>query len=389
MEKNKILIISVQFLLWGMALLAMALLWDRWMLDGPHGPYRWVGMDIAPFWVGVREMFRGVNPYSPETLLKIQDVVYGGPALGEDPMMFVFPAWMFILVAPFSLLPYKWAVILYTGSLLWAMFNFLYKIASILGNKNFLAQSLWLVLLILGSLPFLVISVIKGQLGYFSLLALFAAHHISKKRPLLAGIILGFALIKPTVTVIPIVGFLLWALLQKDWKFLSGFTGIMTLLLATSYLAVGNWIPDYLDMLGIKGGMPVLWSIEILSMPWNILYVGIFIGIGILSFYLAHKRKREYWFSAVILAGIALTPMRWIYDLFLGILILTERRNFSLPQSVMAGVATLSPWVLVLVPETMRWNTAVVGLPLIWATTLLVLFFTDNLKAIEKTEDTA
>jgi hypothetical protein len=389
MKNNKILAVLLQFLVWITALHAIAWLWDRWMLVGPYGPYRWVGMDFAPFWVGVREMFHGINPYGPETTLKIQEMVYGGPALGEDPMMFVYPAWMFILIAPFSLMPYKWAVILFAGSLLWAMFNILYKTASILGDKNFRAQALWLVWLILGSLPFLVISVTKGQLGYLSLLALFAAHYVRKQQPLLAGIVLSLAVIKPTVTVIPVAGFLVWALLQKNWKFLSGFTGCMAILLATSYLAIGNWLPDYIEMLGTKGGMPVLWSLAILKPPWNIYYSGIFIGIGIFSFYLSLKGRRGYWFSASILLGIALTPMRWIYDLYLGVLILTERRNYSLLQSLMAGISILSPWVLILVPETLRWNAAVIGLPLIWAATMLALLFTKNLKVIEEVGDAA
>jgi hypothetical protein len=380
MKKNKTLTISLQFVLWSTALITIAWLWDRWMLNGPHGLYRWVGMDFAPFWVGVRDMLHGINPYSPETTLKIQELVYGGPAaLGEDPMTFSYPAWIFILIAPFSLIPYKWAVILYAGTLLWAMFNFLYKIASILENKNFLIQSLWLVLLILGSLPFLVISVTKGQLGYICLLALFVAYRIWKRHPLMAGIILGFALIKPTVTVIPVTGFLLWVLVQKNWKFLSGFTGIMAILFMTSYAAVGNWIPDYLGAVGSKVSTTILWSIEILSLPWNILYASIFIIIGIFSFYYSFTKKEyDYWFSAIILLGIAVTPMRWIYDLFLGILLIAEKRNFSRLQSFTVSIAIISPWVLVFIPETTRWNAAVIGLPLIWAATLLMLIFTEN-----------
>jgi Glycosyltransferase family 87 len=385
MNKNTRWIILAQIFLWAMALLGVAWLWDHWMLVGPHGPYRWVGMDFAPFWVGVREMFHGINPYSPETTLKIQELVYGGPALGADPMMFVYPAWLFAPIASFSLMPYKWAAIIYTGTLLWALLNFLFILSSKLGKGNFLKQSLWLAWLILGSLPFLVISVTKGQLGYLSLLALFLAYQLRKQKPLVAGILLGFALIKPTVTVIPVAGFLLWTLLQKDWKFLSGFAGCMATLLIASLLAVGNWLPDYFKMLGTKGGMPASWSLEILMRPWNILYAGFFIGMVAFAFYWSHKKNRDYWFPAVILAGIALTPMRWIYDLYLGILILVDEKDLSPYQSIIAGIAIISPWFLVLVPEEMRGNAAVIGLPLIWAVTLLVLVLPENLNAKVKT----
>jgi len=343
------------------------------MLNGPHGPYHWIGMDFAPYWVGVQNMLHGVSPYSPETLVKIQNTIYGGPALGNDPMVFAYPAWMFILILPFSLMPFKWAVIFYVGTLLWGMINLIFKLASILGKGNRLAQSFWAVWITLGSLPFITISVTRGQLGYLSLLALFFAYRVLNKKPELAGLLIGFALIKPTVTVAPVIGFLLWSLLQRNWRFFLGFISCMSILLATSFLAVGNWIPGYLDILRTTGGMPVFWSMKILSTPWNILFLLVFIGICLGSFILLLKKeKRNYWFSAMILVGIALTPMRWIYDLFLSILLLAEERNLSRLQSIIAGLAVISPWILFFIPETIRWNVAVIGVPLIWAVYLLV-----------------
>src|SRR5688572_19399273 len=83
-------LVIVQLVLWVGAITTIAWLWDHWFLSGPHGPYRWVGMDFVPYWVGGREMLAGANPYSPETTLKIQQAVYGGPAMGNDPMMFVY-----------------------------------------------------------------------------------------------------------------------------------------------------------------------------------------------------------------------------------------------------------------------------------------------------------
>lgn len=372
---NKGLLILLEVILWAAALGAITWLWDRWMLDGPHGPYRWVGMDFAPFWVGVREMFHGADPYSAETTLKIQQVVYGGPAKGNDPMMFVYPAWIFILVAPFSLLPFKWAAVLYIGTLLWGMLNVLYLIAWNLSDKKPVSHILWMAWLTIGGLPFLVISVTKGQLGYLSLIALFVSRRFWNRHPYLAGILLGLALVKPTVTVIPAAGFLLWALLEKNWKYLVGFFTCMAVLFATSLPAGGGWIPGYLAMLGIKGGMPVIWSLDILSGPWKMIYAAFFGGLSIAAFSIARREKnRDIWFSAAFLAGIALFPMRWIYDLYLGILIPPEAGNLSKVQTIVAAIAFASPWALAFVPEPMRWNTAAIGLPLVWALCYLILF---------------
>ena len=384
MRRSRRLIILLQLLLLVISLSATFWLWDRWKVDTPQGSYRWVGMDFASYWVGVHDMFSGVDPYSPEATLTIQESVYGRPATeGEDPMFFSYPAWLFLIIAPLALLPYKWATVLWVGFLLWATLNLLYKIASIVGSDNFFIQMLWLTGLFVGSLPFLVISVMKGQLGCLSLLALFAAYQTRMQKPFLAGILLGFALIKPTVIVAPVAIFLLWALWQNKKRLLAGFVSVMFVLLASSSFAVGNWIPSYFEMLTAKVDFSVLWSMDVLSMPWNMLYVSFFIGILIFSFYLTLKRNSTSWFSAAVLVGIALTPMRWIYDLFLGILILAEKRRLSPIQSVLVGIAILSPWILVIIPEPTRWNAAIVGIPLVWAATLLLLIIYEKHEAGE------
>ena len=214
-----------------------------------------------------------------------------------------------------------------------------------------------------------------------SLLALFGAYQLRKQKPFLAGMILTVALIKPTVTVIPVTIYLGWKLLQKNWRFLAGFASFITLLLVSSYLAVGNWITSYFGMLEAKVSTSILWSMDILSRPWNYLYAALFIGILIFSIYLSLKKKHPYWFSAAVLAGIALTPMRWIYDLFLAILILVESRNLSPFRSLLAGIAVLSPWLLVWIPVSMRWYIAMIGLPLIWvATVLRILLYEETLQ---------
>lgn len=352
-------------------------LWNNWFVDGPHGAYRWVGMDFASYWVGVREMFfNGGDPYSTETTLKIQKIVYGGPALGEDPMLFSYPAWLFIVILPFVLIPYEWAAILWVGTLLWAMLNLFYKIGSMLGGNRFHNQSFFVISLFLGNLPFLSISVIKGQLGVLSLLSLFFAYQMRNSRPVLAGVILAFALIKPTSTVVPVVAFLLWTLLQKNQKIFFGFITNMTVMLTTSFWAIGNWVPSYFSMLDVKMGIEVFWSLEILRFPWNVLYALVFIGIFMTQFYVSFKTDSEHWFASAILLGIALTPMRWIYDLFLGILIFARGRISSTYQFLIIIIAIFSPWYLVFVPEIIRWNVAVVCFPLIWLITFLILNFT-------------
>jgi hypothetical protein len=145
------------------SIIILFLFWDIWLLDGPHGPYRWVGMDFVPFWVGVQEMLNGLNPYTPEVTLKIQEEVYGGPAGDYDPMMFVYPAWLFVVILPFSLIPLKWAVLLYGSTLILLLFLYLEKLVGGLGGRKI--EKFIPALLVFGAIPFVIVSATKGSWG--------------------------------------------------------------------------------------------------------------------------------------------------------------------------------------------------------------------------------
>jgi len=368
-SRDRLIIQSV--IIWLGSAFLLFWLWDTWLLDGPHGPYRWVGMDFIPYWIGVREMLKGVNPYTPEVTLKIQETLYGGPAGAYDPMMFVYPGWLFVLILPLALIPLKWAVILYGSTLILLLFLLLRNLSMAWGGTRL--SNISLAILILGTLPFVMIAATKGQLGYIGLMGLYLALYCWKEKPILAGIALGFALIKPTVTVLPVIGFLIWAFLTRRWPFVLGFTAWMLFLSISSFVVSGFWLPEYFQTLSIRGGMTVLWSVQLLAPPWNYLYVLYFLallGYGLLTS--LRKGDIRPWFSATILAGMGLTPMRWIYDLFVGILIPDNNPKSSVLARLSLGLAVLSPWSLLLIAERIRGECAVIGLPLIWSLIFLL-----------------
>ncbi len=359
----KLLIQSV--VLWLSSAFLLFWLWDKWLLEGPHGTYRWIGMDFVPYWVGVREMLSGADPYTPEVTLKIQEALYGGPAGVYDPMMFVYPAWASFIVLPLAFLPFKWAVILYSSTLILLLFLFLRHLSLAWAGAG---KNIFFPVLMVGSLPFVIISATKAQLGYLSLMGLYLALCWWKEKPLRAAIALGIALVKPTVTVLPVLGLLFWAFLSKRWRFLLGFVAWMFFLSAFSFAIAGFWLPGYLQMLGIKGGATILWSMQVLASPWNYLYALYFLLL--LGYSLRRSLQNgdiDPWFSAMVLAGIGLIPMRWIYDLFAGLLVPNRMPKLTalLRRSLM--LAILSPWSLVLIPQKIRGEFAVVFLPLIWS----------------------
>jgi hypothetical protein len=128
--RKKAFLVIVETVLWSAFVLSMAWLWETWLIPGPHGIIRWVGMDFVPYWVGVHAMLAGQSPYSTATTHLIQAVLLGGPPeAGQDPMLFVYPAWVFLVIAPWALLPLKWAVALWTGSLLFGILHLIGSLA--------------------------------------------------------------------------------------------------------------------------------------------------------------------------------------------------------------------------------------------------------------------
>jgi len=363
---RRLLVALLHLSIWLGAFLLITNLQSSWQLQGPHGPYPWVGMDFAPYWVGAREALHGHSPYRPATLYQIQEVVYGGPAGLEDPMMFMYPGWIIVLVAPFTVFPYPLAATVYIATLLWAVLLILAALVPTPWQDR--RSFFWLAVLLVGSLPFLVISVTKGQLGYWSLIALFMAHRSwQRRRDFLAGVFLALALLKPTTILLPTFGFLFFALHRKRWALLKGFAITLATLLSLSILVAGYWVPDYLHVLRAKGGQPVLWSLTILPFPWNVLWGGYFLGLLAITIFRAFHGHKERWFASFILAGMALTPIRWIYDLFIGVLLLAEYKPSSSWRDALVSIAVLAPWLGIFIPPPWRWHTLLVGLPLIWS----------------------
>ena len=392
------MLVLVEFGLWAAFVLTMLWLWERWLIPGPNGMMHWVGMDFVPYWVGVRNMLAGISPYGSTTTHAIQTTLLGGaPGPGDDPMLFVYPAWVFLAVAPWALFPLKWAIALWTGSLLFGVMHLIGNLAIRWGGRSFFRTSLWAAVLVIGCLPFLSIAVTKGQLSLVSLGALFLAIRLVARlasRPghsgviardasvkpgrwklieILAGICLAFSILKPTLTILAAAGVLIWAIIERKSLLIVGFIASLGGLCLASWMAIGNWVPDYYQLLKTTGSAPVLWSLAMLAWPWNALYVALFVAIGVTAFILfLRKRLRTQWFSAAILAGLALFPMRWIYDLLLGILVPAEAHDMSALATASIVTALMAPWGLALFPEPLRWPAQVIGLPLVWAFVWLV-----------------
>lgn len=371
-------------LLWLICCALFLALWDRWLVDGgPHGPYRWVGMDFTPYWVGTRAMLQGRSPYSPETTLAIQQAVFGGPVTpGDDPMKFVYPASVGVLFIPLAVLPLAWAAALWCGTLLWGSLNFLGRLARHLAQASPPRMGLWFALLTLGGLPFFVIAIAKGQLILLSLLALVAAWRLWRRDGIAAGALLALAALKPTVALWPVGGMLLWAAYERRWRLWLSFGAVFLGLIALSQAMSANWLPDFLQLVQVKGEAPILWGLDLAPWPWKGVYVLLFAVLLLWAAWIAWRRSDPApWLTGTLLFGLALSPMRWIYDLLLAWAVPTLAGTPRRRDSVALGLALLSPWGFAWIPLPARWTAMVIGVPLLWVGAWVALYATGRRSA--------
>jgi hypothetical protein len=200
-------------------------------------------------------------------------------------MLFVYPAWIFLLLVPWALLPLRWAVALWTGLLLFGVLHLIGFLAIRWGANRPRAVAFWALLLTVGSLPFLAISVTKGQLGGVGEPGGAPARQPVVETPRDDGRdrtgtgYLEANLNRHSNFGIPDLG----GHGAKD-RLLAGFAACMGILFLSSWLAVGNWIPSYLKLISNTGGAPILWSLAILPWPWKALYALFFAGLVVYAF---------------------------------------------------------------------------------------------------------
>ena len=87
-------------------------------------------------------------------------------------------------------------------------------------------------------------------LGQFSILVglvlILALWSIDRRWDVWAGVFLSLTTIKPQMVFTVLVFLLVWALLQRRWRFMASFVVSMVVLVATSMLLVPSWPLDFI-----------------------------------------------------------------------------------------------------------------------------------------------
>ena len=214
------------------------------------GNYRYTrqnpgGTDFLVHWVGTQSFLdEGLSPYSDEVALRIQEMVYGHPAqAGEHELRVAYPLYSILLFIPFALV--------HNFELARALWMTVLEIALIamtflsLNMVRWRPKPIMLALLLLFSVFWyhaLRPVILGNAIVLVALLVLGAIMAVRDGHDELAGILLGFASIKPQVIALFVVFILFWGVSNRRLKVFGYFLGTVVLLSGIAALLIPDWI---------------------------------------------------------------------------------------------------------------------------------------------------
>ena len=203
------------------------------------------GNDFLVHWLGTRSfLIQGYSPYSDETALQIQNFAYGRPAkAGEHELRVAYPLYSVIFFFPFALFGdftfarALWMTVLEISLALTALFSL--RLTDWRPNIiNLVVYLLFTLLWYHGGRPLINGNavIIVGLLLVGALLA------IRAKADELAGVLLGFATIKPQVVVLPILFILFYAAWNQRWRLIAWTIGTVVILSGAAAFLLPDWL---------------------------------------------------------------------------------------------------------------------------------------------------
>lgn len=207
--------------------------------------------DFMSRWEGARSYWRdGLNPYSDQASLNIQQRIYGRPAkASEDQGYFAYPFYTVLLVWPLVYISYAWASAIWMVLLEACLIAALLLLLDLFGwrPKPWLMASLLLWTLFY---YYAARGLLLGQPGlmvyFFEVLALWA---LAKEHDRLAGAALALSTLKPQMGFLLVPFLLLWGWRARRWPFVFSFGGLWIALMLVSFLLQPDWFGGWLDQL--------------------------------------------------------------------------------------------------------------------------------------------
>ena len=205
--------------------------------------------DLYPVWLGARELLlHHRNPYSPEVTREIQLGFYGreiDPNRNSttNPEAFAYPAYVALVIAPSVPFSFETVRIVFKGLML-----LLSPVSLLLWMRalrvRFRLSGAWVAFTAaMSSFAFVDGLYLEQTTLLVALLVAGSLAALSGGRPVVAGLLLALASVKPQVTILVVTFLLVWAI--GAWSsrkgFAIGFGGVMGALLIGSEVMLPGW----------------------------------------------------------------------------------------------------------------------------------------------------
>jgi hypothetical protein len=370
------------------------------------------GNDFYQVWLTSRQLLLiRSDPYGPEMTREIQTGLYGrplDPTRPGDPIdrrVFPYPAFADLLFWPaaeFPFPPLRVVIVLIFTALTFASVLLWLRALDWSLSWNWRAVIL---LLTLCSYPVLE-ALFAAQLGLLVAFLLAASLlALRRNRFLLAGFLMAITTIKPQVTMLAIVYFLIWTL--YDWRargrFFIGFFSTLALLVGASLAAMPHWIQSWTHtVLAYRHYTRPPLVTEVLTAPLGSRFAGpatfvLTVASIILAIMLAWRNRTAaygsfaFWSTLTLslsITTITILPGQAVYDhviLLPGIVLLVRYRSVLfdaglVPRLLLAigGLVLFWPWIAAFILIVLRpWiapatfdSTALFSLPIRTAASL-------------------
>lgn len=299
------------------------------LFRGSQANYLLFGADLYPRLIGTRAFWQGQSPYAPEIQREAEQLIYGRPRrTGEVTYLFQYPAQLVFVLTPLLVVPLEWVGVLWCA-ILTSILLTLMIVWSLLPTLR-PAPFVWGIVLLTGLfyLPALS-SILSGQYPLLILAFGFGAIALMlNQRDGLAGCLLAFATVKPSIGLFLPIIICLWALRWKRYRIVIGFGVTLALMLLITFLRIGWWIPDFLNQSQvyeqINSSIDLAWSArEILTVPGMLWLVSSFalLGIGIVALWSESNFPWLALFGALSL-NLIVMPHSLEYDLTMFLFVL-------------------------------------------------------------------
>jgi hypothetical protein len=252
-------------------LLILLLLLDAYALYTIHIQPLGNALDYYPFWAGGREVIlQQQTPYDPAITQRIQQAIYGRPALpDENQHGYAYPAYAPLIVLPLLLLPFPLSASLWIAS---QQFLVIAAVILTIFAAGWQIGRWRLVFLCLAAMTFryTMVTLVLGQTSIWVLFCLALALWAAQRRGgVLAGLALTAASVKPQLVVLPALALLVSLPTKERKRLLLTLGGAMVGLLLGSWFLAGNWIADYWQQLqAYQGYSTTQFPLTALSQIW-------------------------------------------------------------------------------------------------------------------------